>query len=149
MAVYRQVADLIAAQIDSGDLAPGDKVPSTDMLMRTYDIARATAVRAVAELRAAGLIDTENGRVARVRQPVVRETLWLEPGALVGGRMPTSDELQDPDLGYTSGVPLLVVHRPGEPDEVYPTDRWLIGIGRPIEPKKRPGTAEDSGEKPV
>lgn len=132
-AVYRQIADTIAARIESGELAPGAKLPSIDMLVRTYGIARATATRVLSELRAAGLIDTENGRVARVRQQPVRETLWLEVGQTVSTRMPTAAELTDGALDLAEGVPLLVVQQVGEPDRVYPGDRWqAMPAGPPI-----------------
>lgn len=136
--MYRQIADALAAQIDSGELAPGARLPSVDLLVRTYDVARTTAKRALAELRAAGLIDSVNGRVATVRPPLVRETDWLDPGATVTSRMPTPAEVLDESLALADGVPVLVVQRVGEPDAVYAADRWQLTVPRQIPPKGRP-----------
>lgn len=134
-AVYRQIADVYADQIQSGELGPGDRLPSVDLICRTYDVARATAQRALAELRAVGLIDTENGRVSRVRALPVLETGWLEPGATVSTRWPTPAEVRDETLGLAEGVPVLVVRRVGEPDQVLPGDRWQLAVPRPAAPR--------------
>jgi DNA-binding GntR family transcriptional regulator len=60
-APYRQIADRLRARIESGDLKPGDKVPSVRALLREYGVAMATAQRAHAILRSEGLIRPEPG----------------------------------------------------------------------------------------
>jgi GntR family transcriptional regulator len=55
---YRQVAEIIAAQIRSGELAQGAHLPSESELMEEYEIGRSTARRAMAWLREQGLIET-------------------------------------------------------------------------------------------
>lgn len=59
---YRRIAGEIAARIASGDLAAGDRVPSTRELTRRYGVAMATATKVLAELRAWGLVDARPGR---------------------------------------------------------------------------------------
>ncbi len=125
-AVYRQIADVYADQIRTGTLGPGDKLPSVDLLMRTYDVARATAQRALAELRAAGLIDTDNGRVSRVRPLKVRETVWLQPNSVVTWRMPTTGEAEA--LEIPVGVPVAVVELRGVGRRMYPGDRYELRV---------------------
>ena len=61
-APYRRIAAEIAGQIASGDLAAGDRVPSTRELIRQYGIAMATASKVIAELRAWGLVEAQPGR---------------------------------------------------------------------------------------
>lgn len=48
--LWRQIADDIAADIDSGELAPGEKLPSDFDLAGVYGVARATVRRALFEL---------------------------------------------------------------------------------------------------
>jgi DNA-binding GntR family transcriptional regulator len=58
---YRQIADAVRDEIRAGDLAPGDRIPSVRELVQRYDVAMATAHRAVRVLQAEGYIRTEAG----------------------------------------------------------------------------------------
>jgi GntR family transcriptional regulator len=70
---YRQMADRLRERIASGELAPGDRVPSEAELMETYSAARATVRQAIGVLRTEGLVVAEQGRGAFVRsRPPVR-----------------------------------------------------------------------------
>ncbi|WP_327718154.1 GntR family transcriptional regulator [Streptomyces sp. NBC_00490] len=75
-AKYLQIADDLAAQIRSGALKPGSPVPSETELMTRYSVASGTVRKAVAELRAAQLIETHHGRgsFVRSRPPVQRKS---------------------------------------------------------------------------
>lgn len=55
---YRQVAEIIAAKIASGEYARGSRIPTESELVEIYEIARSTARRAVAVLREQKLIET-------------------------------------------------------------------------------------------
>ena len=46
--LYRQLADLLAAQIRTGDPAPGRRIPSEHQLAATHGIGRPTVPRRVA-----------------------------------------------------------------------------------------------------
>lgn len=56
--VYVQIADVLEAQIKSGDLAPGRRIPSETDIRQTFGVARETARRAIALLRERGMIFT-------------------------------------------------------------------------------------------
>jgi DNA-binding GntR family transcriptional regulator len=58
---YRQVASELRARIESGELGPGDRVPSITTLMQEYGIARNTARHALAVLAEEGLIEVTPG----------------------------------------------------------------------------------------
>ncbi|MET7928270.1 GntR family transcriptional regulator [Streptomyces sp. NPDC005349] len=75
-AKYLQIADDLAAQIQSGALAAGAPVPSESDLMARYGVASGTVRKAVAELRATQLIETHHGRgsFVRSRPPVQRKS---------------------------------------------------------------------------
>ncbi|MFK0297238.1 GntR family transcriptional regulator [Streptomyces sp. NPDC090442] len=59
---YRQVANKIRAQIRSGALRAGDRLPSTRSLQDTYGIANSTAQAVMRLLRQEGLACTTPGR---------------------------------------------------------------------------------------
>lgn len=75
-AKYLQIADDLAARIKSGALAAGSTVPSESELMQQYGVASGTVRKAIAELRAAQLIETHHGRgsFVRSRPPVQRKS---------------------------------------------------------------------------
>jgi DNA-binding GntR family transcriptional regulator len=65
--VYEQVADHITARIESGELAPGARLPAERDLATEYGVAYDTIRRATALLRERGLILTIVGRGTFVR----------------------------------------------------------------------------------
>ncbi|MFE2751073.1 TetR/AcrR family transcriptional regulator C-terminal domain-containing protein [Actinosynnema sp. NPDC059335] len=76
-AIYQQIAREIRARIESGELRPGDRVPSTREITVTWDVAMATATKALATLRTEGfvrpvagvgtVVSAEGGAAARPR----------------------------------------------------------------------------------
>ncbi|WP_411102473.1 GntR family transcriptional regulator [Streptomyces sp. cmx-4-9] len=64
---YRQYANEIIARIRSGELRPGDKIPSARDLIREKGVAMGTASRVLAALRDEGWVDTITGYGSVVR----------------------------------------------------------------------------------
>jgi GntR family transcriptional regulator len=60
--VYRQLAELLRSQIESGKIAAGRSLPSIKSLAQEHGIARGSVERAVKVLKDAGLIRTSIGR---------------------------------------------------------------------------------------
>jgi GntR family transcriptional regulator len=60
--VYVQVADILRARIESGQLLPDRPVPSESHLQQEFGVARGTARKAIALLREQGLVVTVKGR---------------------------------------------------------------------------------------
>jgi GntR family transcriptional regulator len=58
---YRQIAAILRERITSGELAPGDRLPSVTELMASYSVARTTAVKAVKVLTDEGLAESVQG----------------------------------------------------------------------------------------
>ncbi|GII94176.1 GntR family transcriptional regulator [Sinosporangium siamense] len=56
-APYRRIAADLRRRIRAGELAPGDKTPSTRAIARDFGVALATAVRALAVLKEEGLVE--------------------------------------------------------------------------------------------
>jgi GntR family transcriptional regulator len=60
--IYVQIADRLAARIESGQLAPGSRLSAERDLAAEYGVAYDTIRRATALLRERGLIVTVHGR---------------------------------------------------------------------------------------
>lgn len=69
----RQLAGDLRALILSGDLAPGARLPSTAELTRRYNVNNMSVTRALAVLKAEGLVDGQKGRevFSTSRRPTV------------------------------------------------------------------------------
>jgi DNA-binding GntR family transcriptional regulator len=63
---HRQIAAWILGRIESGDLQPGQPVPSEKELTDLFGVARTTARRAIAALRDQGAVRTVAGRGSKV-----------------------------------------------------------------------------------
>jgi DNA-binding GntR family transcriptional regulator len=67
--VYRQVAAVLRARIEAGEILPRRPLPSETSLMGEFGIARETARKAVRVLRDEGLVQIVQGRGAFVITP--------------------------------------------------------------------------------
>lgn len=66
---YRRIAAELRAQIERGELGPGDALPSEATLMERHGVSRGTARQALGALEGAGLVESKHGkgRFVRVR----------------------------------------------------------------------------------
>lgn len=60
--VYVQVAEILRARIEAGELLPDRPVPSESQLQQELGVARGTARKGIALLRDQGLVVTVRGR---------------------------------------------------------------------------------------
>ncbi|MEV1288039.1 winged helix-turn-helix domain-containing protein [Micromonospora sp. NPDC049679] len=60
--LYEQLADTLGEQIEHGELAPGQLIPSEPYLMGTHGVSRGTVRAAMRLLRDRGLIVTLPGK---------------------------------------------------------------------------------------
>ncbi len=58
---WQQLADLLRARIESGELAPGDKLPSIVALSQEHNLAPVTVRKAVTRLQREGLVKSRTG----------------------------------------------------------------------------------------
>lgn len=58
---YRRIVEELRGRILSGDLRPGDRLPSVRQIAQRWGVAVATATRAMATLRDSGLVETTVG----------------------------------------------------------------------------------------
>lgn len=78
---YKQVVDAFAAQIRSGALRPGSRLPTHRELAARHGIALATATRVYAELETMGLVSGETGRGTFVRETALPRGLGIDQQA--------------------------------------------------------------------
>ena len=61
------IVHVLVQKINSGELKPGDRVPSVTELVGAYNVSHSTARRALAKLKEMGLTDTVPGYATFVR----------------------------------------------------------------------------------
>jgi DNA-binding transcriptional regulator YhcF (GntR family) len=126
-AVFRQLADLLRDQIESGDLGPGEALPSELRLAQEHGISRTTVRQAIGQLRTEGLVTVDRPRGTFVRVLEAAELVTLARGERASARMPTDAERRKYRLG--EGVPVLVVTAADGTQTVHPADR--VQLTRP------------------
>ncbi len=73
--IYRQIASSLEAEIASGKLKEGDKLPSERAMAETLGISRMTARQALRHLTTKGILVTRTGHGTFVGQPLIRQKL--------------------------------------------------------------------------
>jgi GntR family transcriptional regulator len=76
---YRAIAQEVARRIESGELSPGQRLPTEPELAERFGVHRLTARQAMVELRKAGLVDTQHGRGSFVRSSPQRLEASIDP----------------------------------------------------------------------
>lgn len=74
VAKYKQITQEIVAQIESGTLAPGMRVPSENEIRDRYDVSNTTARKALLELEVQGFAERQKGRGTFVRERTLPRT---------------------------------------------------------------------------
>ena len=76
------IASEIMAQVTSGDLAPGDKLPTETALAESFGVSRNVVREAIARLRSDGVVDTKPGRGACILPPNRRASFRVDANFL-------------------------------------------------------------------
>lgn len=79
-ALYRQLKEVIREQIASGELQPGDRLPSERELSEQYGISRMTVREALSELVREGVVQRRQGKGTFVATPKLVEGLDILRG---------------------------------------------------------------------
>ena len=58
---WQQLADLLRARIESGELAPGSRLPSIVSLAQEHELAPVTIRKAITKLQREGLVESRVG----------------------------------------------------------------------------------------
>lgn len=71
MPLYYQLKQILTTQIESGELKPGDILPTEHQIQEIYDVSRTTVRQALAELEAEGKVSRYRGRGTFVNKPKI------------------------------------------------------------------------------
>lgn len=123
--MYRQVADAIRRDIQTGRLPPRRPLPSEIQLQQRFGVARDTVRKAIGHLASLGLVRTVPGRGTFVRAPEIT-VIAPEPGMRIITRPATAAERATLELA--DGVWVLVAERPSGEVEVLPGDAAEIRV---------------------
>jgi GntR family transcriptional regulator len=126
--IYRQLADILRGQIVSGELQPGQFLPSQGRLAQEHGMGTDAARKALAVVRSEGLIVTVKGKGSFVRVPEPVTTVTIRAGESLVARMPSPAESRS--LGITDGIPVLVITRANGEIETHPADGVRIEVKR-------------------
>lgn len=130
-APYQEIANFLREQILSGELAPGEKLPSENTLAADFHCTRKTAARAIEQLRSEGLIITTQGAQSRVRaRPRI---FYLATGENFRDRQATgkpNDIAEAEAQGYSSTNDLLDFGERPATAEV--AKRLGVEVGAPV-----------------
>jgi DNA-binding GntR family transcriptional regulator len=121
---YAHLAGILREQILTGQLAPGQPLPSETRLQQEHGLARQTVRRAVMTLRTEGLVTYVRGVGVFVREDAAMQDLVPGAGSTVTARMPTGEERAELDLA--EGVPVFQVVDPTGRSRIFPADRWRL-----------------------
>lgn len=124
--LFEQLAAQLRHAITTGQIRPGQPLPSERTLQQQHHVARETVRRAVALLRNEGLVTAVRGHGLVVREQPELTDLSLPAGATVVARMPTAAEKADHDL--EDGVPVFYVVLPDGTVAVYPADQYRLRL---------------------
>jgi len=115
---YQQIADTLRAEIRSGNLRPGDRLPTVVALGDRFGVAKMTAEKALKELREEGLIVSWQGRGTFVREPGAdgRAT----PTTSSPNKLAADVETLKKQYGRLEGLLMHLYGRVGEP---YPHEQ--------------------------
>ncbi|WIM95060.1 TetR/AcrR family transcriptional regulator C-terminal domain-containing protein [Actinoplanes oblitus] len=97
-AAYTKIVAAIQQMIESGELRPGDRVPSARAITREWGVAIATATKAHAALREAGLTVARPGVGTVVAGPAPRRDTDLSRERIVATAMAIADKHGVADL---------------------------------------------------
>jgi GntR family transcriptional regulator len=73
--LYAQVESVLASEIGSKSLKPGDRIPTEDNLMARFAVSRITVRRAIQNLVSRGMVEIQRGRGTFVAAPKITQEL--------------------------------------------------------------------------
>lgn len=144
----RRVAELLRAAISSGDLAPGDKLPSERVLATEHGVARNTAREAVRQLSEEGLVTAEHGRGVFVRAKPrlmrfgseryslrLREETGLPPFAAEAVKQGRTPHVEVPSITQIVPPPEVAERLGLDPrrDTVVRRENWYYADDEPVQ----------------
>ncbi len=139
--LQQRIATALRDQIESGQLKPGDEIPTIAAVAQQWGVTTVTAQRALATLKEEGLITGGRGKPATVREPAVRQRIELnsrwadEQKALV--LRPREERAVRGAIEMISGIPIDQVISTHDYDTVAADSglaaEFEIPVGTPLQ----------------
>ena len=118
--LYQEVLDRLMQRIESGEIGPGDQLPSERELMEVYGVGRVAVREALQELARSGIVEISHGERARVVVPTAHLLIdQIAGGArhLMRMQPETLDHLKESRLFLELGMVKLAAEN-ATPDDV-------------------------------
>ena len=74
--IYEEIVEQLKEMISTGELKPGDKLPSEREMAESLGVSRASVREALTALEAIGILDIRPGEGTFVQQTSIAETFW-------------------------------------------------------------------------
>ncbi|MFZ9574689.1 MAG: GntR family transcriptional regulator, partial [Limnohabitans sp.] len=125
--LYQEVQDRLLHRINSGEMRPGDQLPSERELMEFYGVGRVAVREALQELARSGIVEISHGERARVVVPTAhvlirqmaegtRHLLRMQPQML--------DHVKEARLFLETGMVRLAAERATPADVAVLRECW-------------------------
>ena len=136
---YRRIVDHVRHRIAAGELRPGDRIPSARQLTRDWDVAIATATKALGVLRQEGLTAVRPGIGTVVAEPrrrasegeLTRERIVRAAIAIADAEGMAEVSMRRVATGLGVATMSLYRHVPGKDDLVLLMIDAALGEERP------------------
>lgn len=151
VSLWRQVSEAITRDIESGKLAPDERLPTSAELAQRFRVNRHTVSKAISHLQAEGLVRIERGRGAYALVNPIEFRLgprhWFEQNLLSGGRAPSRTVLGVEEAEATPEIARALDLRTGDAvlfvTILGEADRMPVNLGYHYFPLKRlPGVGD-------
>ena len=77
-----ELVEGFSSRIKSGEMKPGDKLPTESELVRGFGVSRTVVREAISRMQAAGLVDTQHGVGTFVLAPKVESGFYIAPSEI-------------------------------------------------------------------
>src|SRR5690242_15945562 len=109
---YQRIAAELRARIRTGELKPGDRIPSARQITRDWSVAIATATKVLAALRQDGLVEAVPGIGTVVSTAVVSSTVDQSTPVVVNADLSRAQVVAAAiELADTEGIAALSMRR--------------------------------------
>ncbi len=118
VALWRQISQTLASEIDEGVLSPGDRLPASADLASRFGVNRHTVLKAISHLQGEGLVRTERGGGIYVEKVIpyrMGARTRLEENLLEFSLAPSREILSVLDLRAPKKVAKALQIEPGDP----------------------------------
>jgi DNA-binding FadR family transcriptional regulator len=117
--LYQEVLERLRARIETGEIKPGDQLPSERELMEAYSVGRVAVREALQDLARSGIVEISHGERARVVTPTARLLIdQIAEGArhLLRIQPETLDHLKEARLFLETGMVRIAAEKASPAD---------------------------------